>query len=91
MTDVVITKRIPGHKAGDVVELDDRMRKHVAAGNAEILPNEHPAWDDEGAKPVHAPTAYTSHSSGVSGGPTVIDTDDEDGDEETAEVVGEEE
>lgn len=52
MTDVLITKRIPGASPGDVLPLDDRMRDHVTAGNAEILPNEHGAWSGDPVEPA---------------------------------------
>jgi hypothetical protein len=41
MTDVLILKRIPGLKPGQVVPLTARLEQHVAAGNAKIIPNEH--------------------------------------------------
>ena len=40
MTDVLILHRIPGLAAGAIVPLDDRLRMHVEAGNAMLLPNE---------------------------------------------------
>lgn len=41
MTDVLILHRIPGLIPGRIVPIDDRLRGHVAAGNARILPIEH--------------------------------------------------
>lgn len=39
MTDVLIIKHIPGASPGDVRPLDERMERHVRAGNATLLPD----------------------------------------------------
>lgn len=39
MTDVLILHRIPGLRAGRIVPLTDRLRNHVKAGNARLLPD----------------------------------------------------
>lgn len=39
MTHVLILKKIAGYEAGRVVELTDRLQKHVDAGNAKVVPN----------------------------------------------------
>lgn len=56
MTDVLILKRIPGHRRGEIVPRSARLEQHIKAGNAKILPNEHEAWNgaphSEPVKPV---------------------------------------
>lgn len=52
MTDVLILHRIPGLRAGRIVPIDDRLRGHVAAGNAVILPNAHDGFGPEPEHPV---------------------------------------
>jgi hypothetical protein len=47
MTDVLILKRIPGHRRGDITPLTSRMEQHIKAGNAKILPNAHEAWNGD--------------------------------------------
>ncbi len=47
MTDVLILKRIPGHREGEIVPLTPRLQNHVDAGNAKVVPNAHPAWEPE--------------------------------------------
>jgi len=45
MTDVLILKRIRGLRPGTVVPLDDSLLGHVDAGNAKILPAQHPDFE----------------------------------------------
>lgn len=77
MTDVLILKRIPGHKPGAVVPLDARLQGHVDAGNAKILPNTHAAWS--APEPVRDSTPPTLNI--VTTG-TIDDLDDADDDTE---------
>lgn len=60
MTDVIILKRIPGHRAGAIVPLTKRLEQHVKAGNARKLPSGH-AWDDLDS--ADAPTPVLTGSS----------------------------
>jgi len=77
MTEVIVLHRIPGARAGAILPLDERMKNHVAAGNAAILPNEHDAWADEPV--VDAPTpVLVGASTGVYSGPVADDEADED-------------
>lgn len=55
MTDVLIIKRIPGHRRGEIVPRSERLEQHIRAGNAKILPNEHDAWNGEPQAEVSAP------------------------------------
>lgn len=50
MTQVVVLHKFPGAKPGQILELDERTRKAVKAGNARILPG-------EGSEPEPAPPA----------------------------------
>jgi hypothetical protein len=53
MTDVLILKRIPGHRRGDITPKTARMEQHIKAGNAKILPNAHEAWNgDQSPEPT---------------------------------------
>lgn len=72
MTDVLIINKVPGVPAGEIVPLTDRLRKHVKAGNAKVLPNAHQAWEDE---PASEPPALGMHGTGTSGD---VEVDDED-------------
>lgn len=59
MTDVLILKRIPGHRRGDITPLTSRLEQHVKAGNAKILPNEHDAWNgDPAPEPANVQAAH---------------------------------
>lgn len=63
MTDVLILHRIPGLRPGQIVPLDDRLQKHVDAGNAKVLPNSHEAWNgagDDGVEPQAPPVLQVS-------------------------------
>lgn len=48
MTDVLILHSIPGEAnvRGAVVPYEKWMDGHIAAGNAKIVPNEHPSWGE---------------------------------------------
>lgn len=41
MTDVVLNKKILGHRAGTVLPYTKALEGHVRAGNATVLPAEH--------------------------------------------------
>lgn len=53
MTDVLILHRIPGHREGAIVTMDEdnrtRLERAVRAGNAEVLPAERSEWSGEPA------------------------------------------
>lgn len=52
MTDVLVLKRIPGLRPGQIVPLTPRLEQHIDAGNVKILPNENPSF---GTEPAVAP------------------------------------
>lgn len=47
MTDVLALTNIPGLPKGSIAAHDARLAKHVAAGNAVVLPNDHESWEGE--------------------------------------------
>lgn len=85
MTDVLILHRIPGAKPGDILPLDNRLQKHIDAGNAKIIPDGHSGWKD--TQPETAPVvALNAWSTG-----TADDEEPEsDADADTEDLGGEE-
>lgn len=74
MTDVIILHRIPGARAGEIRQLDERMQKHVAAGNARIIPNSHEGWNGSGSSEQKAPPILQAVGMGSA---TLYDVDED--------------
>lgn len=81
MTDVLILHRIPGAKPGDILPLTDRLKRHLEAGNAKLIPNGHEAWTAEPQE--HPPVEpLRMESTGTIDDEADEDTVDEDEDED---------
>lgn len=85
MTDVLILKRIAGHRAGQIVPLDERLQGHVKAGNARILPNEHAPWDGHETEQVPATVHHVTTTGAADLIEDELDAEERDADERDAE------
>lgn len=64
MTDVIILHRIPGARPGAILPLDERLERHVRAGNARVLPKaDNGPARVEAAAPQVLSGASTGHAS----------------------------
>lgn len=81
MTDVLILHRIPGHREGAVVTIDDDNRKRlenaIKAGNAQVLPAEREEWQGEAPAPAPEVARATSSLTLVEADPAADELDDD--------------